>query len=92
MQKKMKEAQDNLQYQEFEGSAGGGMVKITLNGSFEGKKVEIDESLLQKEEKEVLEDLILAALNDAKKKADEGSAELMESATGGMNLPKGFGF
>lgn len=92
MQKKMKEAQDEMQNKEFEGSAGGSMVKVITNGTGSAKKITIDESLLKAEEKEILEDLIIAAFNDAKKKAEEGSEELMKNATGGLNLPKGFGF
>jgi DNA-binding YbaB/EbfC family protein len=92
MQKKVQKAQDEMQNQEFEGSAGGGMVKIIVNGAGLGKKIDIDPSLLQESEKEILEDLIIAALNDAKKKTEESSSEIMKSATSGLNLPKGFGF
>lgn len=92
MQSKMQEAQQELQDKEFEGTAGGGMVKFTANGSGQAKKIVIDESLLEKEDKDVLEDLIVAAFNDAKKKADESSSDILQSAAGGLNLPKGFGF
>lgn len=90
MQKKMQSAQEELANAEYEGSAGGGMVNITISGAFEAKKIAIDESLIDKEEKEILEDLLVAAFNDAKKKADEGSADSMKDATGGMALPPGF--
>ena len=92
MQSKMQQAQEELQNQEFEGTAGGGLVKFTASGQGQAKKIEIDESILKAEEKDILEDLIIAAFNDAKKKADEGSEDLMKAATGGLNLPKGFGF
>lgn len=92
MQKKIKEAQDDLQNQEFQGSSGASMVEITINGSGIAKKINIDKSLLKEDEKEILEDLIIAAFNDAKNKLEEGSSNIMKSATKGMNLPKGFDF
>lgn len=92
MQKKMQTLQEEAANSEYEGSAGGGMVKITITGVGEAKKVEIDPSLINVDEKDILEDLIVAAFNDAKKKADEGSSESMKSATGGMKLPPGFSF
>ncbi len=92
MQNNIQKAQEDLQNQEFEGTAGGGMVKFTANGQGQAKKIEIDPSLLIAEEKDILEDLIIAAFNDAKKKADDSSADVMKNATGGLNLPKGFGF
>ncbi len=92
MQKKMQEAQENMKNLEFEGSAGGGMVKVIANGTGQAKKIDIDKSLLNSDEKEILEDLIIAAFNDVKAKAEEGSQEMIKEATGGMNLPQGFGF
>lgn len=92
MQGKMQKAQEELAQKEFEGTAGGGMVKFIATGNGEAKKITIDESLLKAEERDILEDLIIAAFNDAKKKADEGSSNVMKDVTGGMNLPKGFGF
>lgn len=90
MQKKMQKAQEELANIEFEGSAAGGMIKITVNGAGIAKKVFIDDSLINKDEKEILEDLLIAAFNDAKNKVDEGSSESMKSVTGGVNLPAGF--
>lgn len=93
MQKKMKEMQEQIAAQEFEGKAGGGLVIITMTGDGQMRKVAIDESMLKTEEKEILEDLIVAAHNDAKAKADEVSKNSMSSAFGnlgnipGMNLP-----
>ena len=65
MQKKMEEAQEKLAQQEITGTSGGGLVKITLNGKFEAKKIEIDKSLLVPEEVDILEGLILAVYNEA---------------------------
>ncbi len=90
MQKKLKEAQENLANIEVEGTSGGGLVKVTINGKNEIKKVDIDQSLIKPEEKEILEDLIVAAINEGRKKVDETAAEQMKNVTGGMNLPPGF--
>jgi len=90
MQKKMKELQDGLANLEVEGSSGGGLVSVKVNGKGEVKKIKIDPSLMKPEETEILEDLIVAAFNEAKKKAEEASAEEMKKMTGGMNLPPGF--
>lgn len=68
MQKRMEEMQEKLAQEEVEGVSGGGMVKVTLNGKFEMKKLELDGSLLNIDEKDILEDLIIAAYNDAKNK------------------------
>ena len=92
MQKKMQKAQEDLAERDFEGSAGGDMIKIVINGAGTAKKVTIDESMINKDDKEILEDLLIAAFNDAKKKADEGSAESIRSATNGMPLPPGLKF
>ena len=90
MQKKMKELQEGLANLEVEGSSGGGLVKITVTGKGEVKKIKIDPSLIKPEESEILEDLIVAAFNEAKKKSEEASAEEMKKLTGGLNLPPGF--
>lgn len=90
MQKKMQQAQEDLANHEFEGSAGGGMVNVVVTGDGVAKKITLDDSLVNKDEKEVLEDLIIAAFNDAKKKSDAGSADSMKSITGGISLPDGF--
>ncbi|MFT5703581.1 MAG: DNA-binding YbaB/EbfC family protein [Rickettsiales bacterium] len=89
MQKKMQSAQEELQKVLYEGSAGGGLVKITISGDGVAKKVMIDDSLILIDEKDVLEDLIVASFNDAKKKADDASSSAVKSATGGMQLPAG---
>lgn len=90
MQSKMAELQEKLAEQEIEGQAGGGMVKITVNGKNEVKAVKIDPSLVDPNDVEVLEDLVLAAFNDARAKVERYSQEQMQDLTGGLNLPPGF--
>jgi DNA-binding YbaB/EbfC family protein len=90
MQKKMQKLQENLALQEYEGAAGAGAVKVIITGAGIAKKVTIDDSLISKEEKEILEDLIVAAFNDAKNKADDASSDSLKAATNGMPLPPGF--
>tara|TARA_B100000949_G_scaffold192184_1_gene176017 strand:- start:501 stop:827 length:327 start_codon:yes stop_codon:yes gene_type:complete len=89
MQKKMQEMQESLSNIEVEGTSGGGMVKIIMNCKNEVKKIDIDPSIIKRDEKEVMEDLITAALNDAKSKAEEKSKEEMTKLTGGLGLPPG---
>jgi nucleoid-associated protein EbfC len=92
MQKKMQKAQEEIANTEFTGSSGGDMVKVTITGSGVAKKIEIDPSLIKIEEKEILEDLVIAAFNNAKQKSDDSSSNSLKSVTNGINLPKGFGF
>ncbi len=92
IQSQMAEAQEKLAAQEVQGSAGGGLVTISVNGRSEMKRVKIDPSLLTPEEAEVLEDLIVAAYNDAKSKAEGMMSEEMGKITGGLGLPPGFQF
>ena len=89
LQKKMAEAQDKLNDIEVEGSSGGGLVKVTASAKGSFKRIFIDESLLKKNEKEILEDLIIAAINDAKLKGEAAAQEEMKSITGGLPLPPG---
>lgn len=89
MQTKMAEMQAKLGDLEVTGAAGGGMLQVTLNGKFELKKIKIDKALVDPEDVEVLEDLILAAFNDAKVKAETAMQEEMAKVTGGLNLPPG---
>ena len=89
MQKKMQEMQESLSNLEVEGTSGGGMVKIIMNCKNEVKKIDIDPSIIKNDEKEVTEDLIIAALNDAKSKAEEKSQDKMKELTGGLGLPPG---
>ncbi len=86
MQKKMEEEQKKMEATEVDGASAGGMVKIKINGKSEMKKIEIDKSLVVADEVDVLEDLIVAAFNDAKSKADKLMADSMQNATGGLNL------
>jgi DNA-binding YbaB/EbfC family protein len=90
MQKKMADMQEQLGTQEFTGSAGGGLLTITVNGKGEVAKVKIDPTLVEKDDVEVLEDLIIAAYKDAKKKADENSESSMSGMMGNLGLPPGF--
>ncbi len=87
MQKKMEEMQNKLAQEEVSGVSGGGLVKVTMNGKFEIKKVEIDKSLMVADEVDILEDLIAAAGNDAKNKVESMMGESMKDATGGLNIP-----
>ena len=89
MQSKMQEVQKELESKTVEANAGGGMVSLVMNGKQQVQSINIDPSLLNKDEKEVLEDLIKAALNQAKEKVDEMSAEEMKKVTGGLPLPPG---
>jgi nucleoid-associated protein EbfC len=90
MQQKIADLQAKIELQEVDGSAGGGMVTIKINGKHRMLKIGIDESLMKPDEKEVLEDLIIAAYNDAKNKLDASMADQMNSVTSGLNLPPGF--
>ena len=89
MQEKMKETQEILQKIEVEGMSGGNTVKIIMNGDGELKKITFDDALL-KESKEILEDLIVAAHNDAKTKLKKKTSEEISKVTGGVSLPPGF--
>ncbi len=89
MQAKLQEAQEELARLEIEGQSGGGMVRITLTGKGEMKAIRLDPSLLTPADKEMAEDLILAAFADAKAKADGAAAEKMQSLTAGLPLPPG---
>jgi DNA-binding YbaB/EbfC family protein len=90
MQQKFKDLQAELERQEIVGSSGAGMVKVTVNGKGETRRVEIDPSLFKPEDKGVVEDLIVAAANDARAKVDEAMQEHMRAVTGGLPLPPGF--
>ena len=89
MQTKMQEMQEKLAEMEMSGSSGAGMVTVTLNGKGEMRRVKIDPSLFNSNDAEVVEDLIVAAFSDAKKKLDVVLAEEMSKVTGGLNLPPG---
>ena len=89
-QNELQKAQDNLDKIEVEGVAGGGMVKIQATAKGRILGVEIDESLLQPSEKTMVEDLIAAAINDARAKADTAAAGEMQKMQGSLPLPPGF--
>lgn len=89
MQAKMAEMQEKLMTHEVTGSAGAGMVSVVLNGRGDLRGVTIDPSLFSAEDKDVVEDLIVAAHGDAKTKVEAMMAEKMKDVTGGMGLPSG---
>ncbi len=89
MQNKMADMQAKLDQVEVTGTSGGGMVSITLNGKGEMRKIKLDKSLVDPEEIEMLEDLILAAYNDARGKVESHVATEMAKVTGGLKLPPG---
>jgi nucleoid-associated protein EbfC len=89
MQEKMAEMQAALEIVEMTGLAGGGLVEVTLNGKSDVKKVKIDKSLLNPADVEVLEDLIVAAFADARRKVAAHAEEEMQKLTGGLQLPGG---
>jgi hypothetical protein len=89
MQSRMAEMQAKLDATTVEGAAGAGMVSVTLTGKGDLKRVAIDPSLMAADEREVLEDLLVAAHADAKQKVEAMMAEEMQKATAGLNLPGG---
>ena len=88
MQEDLQRAQEELARAELVGESGGGLVKVTMNGRHEVRRVEIDESLMG-DDKEMLEDLIAAACNDVVHRIEEKSKEQMSGLTAGLNLPPG---
>jgi DNA-binding YbaB/EbfC family protein len=90
MQQKIQDLQAELARVEIVGSSGAGLVKVTVNGRNETRRVEIDASLFKPEDKGVVEDLIVAASNDARAKVEQTVQERMQSITGGLPLPPGF--
>lgn len=89
MQAQMAGAQDRIKDLNVEGQSGGGLVRLTLSGKSGVQDVHVDASLLSPDEKEVLEDLIAAAVNDARKKMEQKSQEEMAKAMEGLQLPPG---
>ena len=88
MQEDMKKAQDEIANMEVEGQSGGGMVKVLMNGRHELRKVDLDDSLMS-DDKEMIEDLVAAAVNDAVRKIEQQSSEKMSGVTAGLDLPGG---
>ncbi|MFT5929579.1 MAG: DNA-binding YbaB/EbfC family protein [Candidatus Azotimanducaceae bacterium] len=91
MQEKMQSMQADIARVEVQGESGAGLVKVVMTGRHDVKRVEIDDSLL-KEDKEVLEDLIAAAVNDAVRRVEQNQKDKMSDLTAGMPLPPGFKF
>jgi nucleoid-associated protein EbfC len=89
-QAELAKAQDNLDKVEVEGASGGGLVKIKATAKGRILGVSIDDSLMQASEKTMLEDLVAAALNDARAKADQAAAAEMQKMSAGLPLPPGF--
>lgn len=91
LQSRMEGMQAELDALEVEGAAGGGVVRVTMTGKGVLKRVSIDPALMKADECEILEDLIVAAANDAKGRVEKLAAEKMQSLAGGLPLPPGFG-
>lgn len=89
MQSKMAEVQAELERLEIEGTSGAGLVRVLLSGKGELKRLNLDPTLLKPEEREILEDLIIAAHGDARKRLDERLGAEMAKLTGGLGLPPG---
>jgi recombination protein RecR len=91
LQSKMQAMQEELGHVEVEGISGGGLVAVRMTAKFEVKSVKIDPSLIKPDEGEILEDLLVTAHNDARRKAEAAMQEKMASLTGGLGLPPGLG-
>jgi DNA-binding YbaB/EbfC family protein len=89
LQENMKRAQDEIAKLEVTGEAGGGMAKVVMNGKHEVSRVMLDASIVSSDDKDMLEDLVAAAVNDAVQKVERTSQQKMSSLMGGMNLPPG---
>jgi DNA-binding YbaB/EbfC family protein len=91
LQSKMKAMQDELDHIEVEGMSGGGLVNVRMTAKMEVKAVKIDPSLMKADEREILEDLLVTALGDARRKAEAAMQDKMQALTGGLSLPPGLG-
>jgi DNA-binding YbaB/EbfC family protein len=89
MQSKMQDAQASLEELMVTGSSGGGLVSVTLNGKGVMQGLDVDSSLFAEDEKEILEDLIVAAHNEARARMEDAAAEKMKEATAGLPIPPG---
>ncbi|OEJ69268.1 YbaB/EbfC family nucleoid-associated protein [Magnetovibrio blakemorei] len=90
MQTRMSEMQEEMEAHEVEGVSGGGLVVVRVNGKFDVRGVSIDPALIDPSDPEMLEDLVAAAINDAKQKIDVFKQEKVAEMTGGLPLPPGF--
>jgi DNA-binding YbaB/EbfC family protein len=91
LQSKMKAMQDELEHIEVEGMSGGGLVSVRMTAKMEVKAVKIDPSLVNADEIEILEDLLVTAMGDARRKAEAAMQDKMQALTGGLSLPPGLG-
>ena len=89
LQSKMQAMQEELGQVEVEGLSGGGLVSVRMTAKMEVKSIRIDDSLMKVDEREVLEDLLVTAQNDARRKAEVAVQEKMQALTGGLGLPPG---
>ena len=89
MQEDMQRAQEEIARAEVTGESGAGLVKVVMNGRHDVKRISLDDSLME-EDKEILEDLVAAAVNDAVRKVETNTKEKMAKVTAGMQLPPGF--
>ena len=89
LQSKMQAMQDELGQLEVEGTSGGGLVTVRMSAKMDVKAIKIDPSLMKAEEREILEDLLVTALADARRKAETAMQEKMQALTGGLGLPPG---
>ena len=89
MQANLQKAQEEIAQVEVTGEAGGGMVSVTMNGRHEARRVSIDPALFEEGDRETIEDLVAAAVNDAARKVEQATQEKMAGVAGGMNLPPG---
>ncbi len=89
MQERMQKAQDEIKSMEVVGESGAGLVKVTMLGNHNVRRVELDESLME-DDKEMIEDLLAAAVNDAVRRVQEETESRMSKVTGGMQMPPGF--
>jgi len=89
MQENMQKAQEEVANMVVTGESGAGLVKVEMNGRHDVKRINLDESLME-EDKEILEDLVAAAVNDAVRKVESTTQEKMAKVTGGMQMPPGF--
>lgn len=90
MQARMGEMQQELAEMEITGQSGAGLVSVTLTGKADVKAINVDPSLMKPDETEILEDLLVAAFNDAKAKVETAMQEKMSEVTGGLPIPPGF--
>ena len=90
MMNKAKQMQENIKNLKVEGQSGAGLIKLNMSGRYEVDQIEIDPSLLDPNQKEILEDLVRAAFNNAVANMEEKMKSEMQSLTGGLNLPSGF--